>query len=123
MAKLMYENLTYQLRGIFFRVYNELGSGLSETIYHRAIIKELDRLKIPSKAEKTVEIKFQDEKIGLQKLDLLVDNKVIIEIKSASNLHHAYKKQILSYLKATGLRVGLLVNFGTSPIQIRRYVN
>lgn len=100
-----------------------MGPGLSEVVYQRSIIKELSRLEIPFEAEKSVEIIFKNEKVGLQRLDLLIDGKIIVEIKSASNLHHLFKKQILSYLKATKYKVGLLVNFGSDPIKIVRYVN
>ncbi len=119
----LYQDLTYKLRGIFFEVYNELGPGLSEIVYQRAIVKELVESEIPFKEEVRVIIKYKEEKIGLQKIDLLIDNKVIVEIKATEKMHPLFEMQTRAYLKATGYKLALLVNFGGEKIIIKRYVN
>ena len=102
------EDLTYKIRGAIFAVYKELGPGLLESIYEAALVYEL-------------------RKRGLcveQKIDLLVENKVIVELKSVSELKDVYFKQLLTYLRITNKRVGLLVNFNTNDItqSIKRVV-
>lgn len=119
----LYENLTYKLRGIFFEVYNKIGPGLSEKIYQRAIIQELIDQKIFYEIEKIVNIKYKDLDIGKQRLDLVVDDKIIIEIKAVDNMHPLFEKQTLAYLKASGYKLALLVNFGGDRIIIKRYIN
>lgn len=119
----LYEKETYLLRGIFFKVYNTLGPGLSEKIYQRAICKELDKSKIPYNIEKLVNIYYENEKIGANKLDLLIDNKIIIEIKSTEKMHPIFINQTIGYLKSTGLKLALLVNFGCAKLVIKRFIN
>lgn len=119
----IYQDLTYKLRGIFFEVYNKLGPGLPEKIYQRAIIQELKTQKISYETEKIVNIKYKNIKVGQQRLDLVVDDKIIIEIKATDNMHSLFTKQTLAYLKASGYRLALLVNFGGDKIIIKRYIH
>jgi GxxExxY protein len=119
----LYQDLTYKLRGIFFEVYNQLGPGLSENIYQRAVIQELQNQKIPYETEKVVNINYKNVKVGQQRLDLVVDDKIIIEIKAVDNMHSLFIRQTIAYLKASNHKLALLVNFGGDKIIIRRYVN
>ncbi|MCL5795642.1 MAG: GxxExxY protein [Patescibacteria group bacterium] len=119
----LYEKETYILRGIFFKVYNALGPGLNERIYQRAICKELTKLKIPHDVEKQVNIYYEKEKIGSNKLDLLVNNKIIIEIKSTEHNDSKWLNQTIGYLKSTGYKLALLVNFGGQKLIIKRFIN
>ena len=119
----LYEELTYKLRGIFFEVYNQLGPGLPEKIYQRAIIQELNSQKSSFETEKVVNIKYKNIKVGQQNLDLVVDGQIIIEIKATDNMHPLFTKQTIAYLKASGYKLALLVNFGGNKIIIKRYVN
>jgi len=119
----LYQDLTYKLRGIFFEAYNQLGPGLSEKIYQRAVIQELKNQKIPYETEKVISIEYKNVKIGHQRLDLVIDGKIIIEIKAADNMHSLFEKQTVAYLKASNYKLALLVNFGGNKIAIKRYVN
>lgn len=119
----LYEEITYKLRGIFFEVYNQLGPGLPEKIYQRSIIQELKIQKIFYETEKVILVKYKDVKVGQQRLDLVIENKIIIEIKATDNMHPLFEKQTLAYLKASGYKLALLVNFGGNKIIIKRYVN
>jgi len=119
----LYKELTYKLRGIFFEVYNQLGPGLSEKIYQRAVIQELQSQEILYESEKVVNINYKKVKVGQQRLDLVVDDKIIIEIKAVDNMHSLFTKQTIAYLKASNYKLALLVNFGGDRITIKRYVN
>lgn len=119
----LYEEITYQLRGIFFEVYNKLGPGLPEKVYQKAVIQELKNQKILYETEKVITIKYKDVKVGQQRLDLVVDDKIIIEIKATDNMHSLFEKQTIAYLKVSDYKLALLVNFGGSKLIIKRYIN
>jgi GxxExxY protein len=123
MSEYLYQDLTYKLRGIFFEVYNQLGPGLPEKIYQKAIIQELKIQKISYETEKNIIVKYKDIEAGNQRLDLLIDDKIIIEIKATDNMHSLFEKQTLAYLKSSGYKLALLVNFGGDKIFIKRYIN
>lgn len=120
---LLYEDLSYKLRGMFFKIYNELGPGFKEDLYVRAMIKLLDETNIPYAREKQFKINFKDRQIGATQIDLVIDGKIIIEVKATEINNSLFEKQMLSYLKSTGLRLGFVVNFGTSKLYIKRYIN
>lgn len=118
----LYQELTYKLRGIFFEVYNHIGPGLPERIYHRAVIRELKDSNIGFETEKTISIKYKDSYVGKQRLDLIIDNKVIVEIKATNFTHPLFDKQTLAYLKATDYKLALLVNFGGDKLIVKRFI-
>lgn len=120
---LLYENLSYRLRGIFFKVYNELGPGFKEEVYTKAVLKLLDENNICYEREKQFGINFRDQQIGATRLDLVVDKKIIVEIKATDLNNSLFEKQLLSYLKNTNLLLGFLVNFGMEKLYIKRYAN
>ena len=115
---LMTENeLSYKIRGAIFKVYNELGPGLLETIYEQVLAFELKLLGLHIKTQ--LALPFQYAAMTFDsgfRLDILVEEKVIIELKSVENLHEVHHKQLLTYLKLTGLKLGILVNFNTANI-------
>jgi len=123
----MTENdLSFKIRGAIFKVYNTLGPGLFESVYESALYYELT--KIDLKAERQVEITIPYEEIILDvgfKIDLLVENKVIIELKSVEHLASIHYKQTINYLKLTNKKLGILVNFNTVNIlnDIKRIAN
>lgn len=120
---LLYEELSYILRGIFFETYNELGPGFKEDVYVRALLKLLDEKNILYEKEKQFKINFKNVQVGITQIDLVVDNKIIIEVKATNINNSVFEKQILSYLKSTGLSLGFLVNFGMEKLYIRRFIN
>ena len=123
MGKLLYEELSYQIRGALLEVYNTLGPGFREETYKKATLAELRRRKMKVSREVEVRIKFKGEEIDTYRLDIVVDDKVILELKAVDELHPRHRAQLLSYLKASGLRLGFLVNFGSDSIQIIRVIN
>lgn len=118
--------LTYEIRGAFFDVYNELGSGLLESVYEEALDFELQErgLEVARQVEVPIIYKGNELKTPLR-LDLLVNNQVIVELKSVEEMKPVFAKQLLTYLKLMDKRVGLLVNFNTSNLResIKRIVN
>lgn len=118
--------LTYEIRGAIFDVYNELGPGLLESVYEEAMTFELKErgLEVARQVEVPVIYKGNELKTPLR-LDLLVNNQVIVELKSVEEMKPVFAKQLLTYLKLLDKRVGLLVNFNTSNLResIKRIVN
>ena len=118
--------LTYEIRGAIFDVYNELGPGLLESVYEEALAFELQSrgLEISRQVEVPIIYKGNVLKTPLR-LDLLVNNQVVVELKSVEEMRPVFAKQLLTYLKLMDLRVGLLVNFNTSNLRenIKRIVN
>ena len=118
--KLLHKQLTYKLIGILYRIHSKLGYGFPEKIYQRAIEIELDKESIPYKTQKEFKVEYGGEDIGRFRLDLIVDNKVIIELKAVERLPKVYREQLISQLKASPYEVGLLVNFGSAKLEYIR---
>lgn len=115
--------LTEQIIACCFKVHNELGPGFNERIYHKALKIALKEDNLKYEIEKEFAIFFEDKKVGSLRLDLIVEDKVIVEVKAfTGNMPDVFKYQILSYLKVSNLKVGLLVNFGSKSCQVKRYM-
>ncbi|KPJ63637.1 MAG: GxxExxY protein [Syntrophobacter sp. DG_60] len=110
-----YEELTEKIIKIFYRVYNKLGYGFLEKVYENAMMIEFKKVGIPAVSQSAIKVFYRGEVIGEYYADILVDNKVIVEIKAAKRLAKENEAQLLNYLKATNVEVGLLLNFGTKP--------
>ncbi len=110
-----YKELTEMIIKVFYRVYNKLGYGFLEKVYENAMMKELKREKIPAISQSAIKVVYEDEIIGEYFADILVDNKVIVEIKAAKSLAIENEAQLLNYLKATDIEIGLLLNYGPKP--------
>lgn len=114
----MTENdISYIIRGAIYNVYNNLGAGLLESVYVAALKYELEKHNLDVKTEVPVPVIYEDVKLELGfRLDILVNNKVIIEVKSVENIAEVHHKQVLTYLKLTNLKLAILVNFNTDDI-------
>lgn len=121
-SKLVYKELTAKIIQAFFEVHNTLGPGYLESIYQNALKIELERIGLQCMTERVVEIFYRNKKVGEHRIDLVVNGKVIIELKAVSGFHPVHQAQVISYLKATGLRVALLVNFGKDKVVYKRFV-
>ena len=116
-----HKELTEKIIRIFYRAYNTLGYGFLEKIYENAMIIEFRREGIPAVAQSPIKVLYKNELVGEYYADILVDEKVIVEIKATRTLALEHEAQLLNYLKATDIEVGLLLNFGPKP-QIKRKV-
>lgn len=114
----MTENeISYKIRGAIFKVYNELGPGLLESIYEAALCYQLKKEGLNVQNQVPIDVIFDGVILPVSyRLDILVENKVIIELKSVETLSNVFFKQLLTYLKITKLRLGILVNFNTDDI-------
>jgi len=110
-----YKELTQKIIKIFYRVYNNLGYGFLEKVYENAMMIEFKKEGIFAVAQFGIKVFYEGEVIGEYYADILVDNKVIVEIKAAKHLVEENEAQLLNYLKATDIEVGLLLNFGIKP--------
>jgi GxxExxY protein len=123
----MLENeISYKIRGAIFNVYKEFGPGLFESVYVAALGVELKNQGLNCEYEVPISVDYQGEQLGLGfRIDILVNKKVIIEVKSVENLAEVHHKQILTYLKLTNIKLGILVNFNEENINdgIHRKVN
>jgi GxxExxY protein len=113
--KLIEERLTHSAIGAFFEVYNTLGYGFLEHLYVRGMEQELRARGHRVAREVGVRVMYKEINLGIQRLDLIVDEKLVIEAKASSELHQAASRQLYNYLRATNLRVGLLLHFGPEP--------
>jgi GxxExxY protein len=112
MAKLLEAELTQSIIGAFFEVYNNLGFGFLEHIYVMALERELIARGHYVDREVAVRVMYKGEKLANQRIDMVVDRRVIVETKSTLELHKAARRQVFNYLRATNLEVGLLLHFG-----------
>ena len=115
------ERLTHLIIGAFFRVYNRLGYGFLEHVYAAALERELVGLGLLVGREYWVRIYYDGLELCQQRLDFVVDDKVVVELKSTAELHRAAPRQLLTYLRATNLEVGLLLHFGPDAKFYRLY--
>ena len=121
--KVIYKELSFEIIKACFEVHNILGPGYSEKIYEEAVSKELRDRGIGYERQKLIEVYYKSEKIGEYRLDIVVENKIILELKAVSELNDIFEVQLLSYLKATGMKLGILVNFGGMKVEYKRVVN
>jgi GxxExxY protein len=121
--KVIHPELSYQIMKIAFEVHNQLGPGFSEEFYERAIVIELENQNIPYERQKVIQVFYKGKVLGTYRLDLVIDGKIILELKAVSALNDTFKQQTLSYLKATGLKLGLLINFGAARVESVWIVN
>jgi GxxExxY protein len=112
---LIEEAVTRSIIGAFYRVYNKLGFGFLEGLYVAALERELNARGHDVGREVGVRVMYDGIELGLQRLDLIVDHRVVVEAKSTSQLHRHATRQVYNYLRATHLEVGLLLHFGPEP--------
>ena len=121
--KWLYTGLTQEVIGAAMEVHRELGSGFLEYVYEEALCYELNLRKISFERQKELDIYYNDLLIPRKyKPDLIVDDKVIVELKATLGLTEIEEAQLLNYLKATKIRVGLLLNFGKKSLEVKRRI-
>ncbi len=123
MEEYLYEDLTHKIIGAAFEVYKELGYGFLEKIYERALIHELKSRELEVENQKSIKVFYKGQPVGDYVADLWVDQKVIVELKAEKEMNSKHEAQLINYLKATNLKVGLLINFGQNKCQPKRIVN
>lgn len=113
--ELLHEELTEKIIGVYYKVYNTLGYGFLEKVYHNAMIIALRKEGLSVESQVKIDVFFERERVGEYFADLVVDGLVIIELKAAETLCEEHEAQLTNYLRATDKEVGLLFNFGKAP--------
>jgi GxxExxY protein len=116
---LEHRELTEQIIGIFYEVYNELGPGFLESVYAKAMAVALQQAGLTVEREKPIAVHFRNTLVGDFWADIVVNGQAICELKASPSIHRVYEAQLLNYLRASDIEVGLLLNFGPKP-QSRR---
>ncbi len=115
-------DLTEKIIGCAFGVYNTLGSGFLESVYHKSLHIELDKSGLVSEVQKPVKVYYDNQQVGEFIADIIVNNSVVVELKAIQKLNKVHEVQLVNYLRATGIPVGLLINFGEEKIEVKRKV-
>lgn len=117
------DSITEQIIGCSFEVHRELGPGFNERIYDNALRLLFDRKGLQYEIEKEFEVSYLNKRIGSFRADIVVEGEIVVEVKSlAGNIPAIFEHQLVSYLKASVLHVGLLINFGNKSCQVKRVV-
>lgn len=115
--------LTEKIIGGAMRVHKALGPGLLEGLYQKALAAELRKIDLEIQRERVFPVYYRGVHIGEQRLDLIVDGRVVLELKALEGLAQVHRAQLLTYLRVSGLPIGLLVNFGSEFLQVKRVLN
>lgn len=115
MANLLHKSITDAILKVYYEVYNELGYGFLEKVYQNAMYFELKSLGYKVEAQKQIKVYFKKQLVGEYYSDLLVEDKVIVELKATELIMNVHLAKIMNYLKATPIEVGMLLNFGEEP--------
>jgi GxxExxY protein len=120
---LEHETLTEKIIGCAIEVHKRLGPGFLESIYENALIIELQRQKLHIEQQREVIIKYDSVEVGRHRLDLIVDNTIVVELKAVKNIEDIHFAIVKSYLKALGKEHGLLINFSKPVLEIKRVIH
>ena len=121
MVEYKHKELTSEIINAAHTVHNELGYGFLEKVYHKSLFIEPSKRGYSVEFEKPIEVRYDNQVVGEFSADLLVEDKVVVEVKAAGKYANVFEAQLLNYLKAMGLEVGLIINFGPS-VEVKRMV-
>lgn len=119
----LHQDITKKIIRCFYNVYNKLGFGFLEKVYENALCYELKKTNLSCFSQYPVDVYYEDLKVGKYFADIIVENKVIIELKADAAICPQHEAQLVNYLKATDIEVGLLLNFGQEPKVVRKIFN
>jgi len=116
------DEITYRINGAVYEVNRVLGAGFLEKVYERSLVIELKKLGFDVQSQVPIPVFYKNSLVGDYFADIVVDNQVILELKAVKQLDKSHEAQLLNYLKATKFKVGLLVNFSSENVKIKRFV-
>ena len=123
MNEFLYKELSYKIIGLAMEVHRELGPGFLEKVYENALMVLFEDNNINVKQQEKIKIKFRNKIIGDYIADIIVEDLIILELKSSKSINPIYKAQLSNYLKATNKKVGIILNFGKRSLEVERVVN
>jgi len=118
-----YNSITEQIIGCAYQVSNCLGPGFLEKVYENALCHEIRKANLEFMQQQPIRVMYEDIVVGEYYADLLVQNEVVVELKAVKNLNTSHFAQCMNYLKGSGKKIGLLINFGSAKVEIRRVIN
>lgn len=120
---MIFPELTYKIRGIAYDIFNNVIGDWNENVYEEIFLNSLKDNALKVEQQIVFEIFYKDKRVGLYRTDLIVEDKIILELKVVSEIFALHKAQVISYLKVTGLPLGLLINFGSAKLSINTFPN
>ncbi len=117
-----YEKLTETIIGCAYKVFNKMGYGFLESVYEKCLLIELEKAGLTAETQKPLTVHYEDQIVGEFITDIIVEDKIIVELKSVRIIIRAHEIQLVNYLVATGKEVGLILNFAEDKVQIKRKV-
>jgi GxxExxY protein len=117
-----HEDITRKVIGCAYRVYNAMGFGFLESVYEKCLLIELKKAGLRVQTQVSIPVKYEGQSVGDFTADMVVEDRVIVELKSLQRLIKAHEIQLVNYLVATGIPVGLLINFGENKVDVKRKV-
>jgi len=123
MGQIIYKELSYEIVGAAMEVHKVLGPGFLEKVYQKALAHELTLRGIPFEEYKHLTVRYKGVVVGNYEADIVIDDKIILELKAVQDIHPKHKAQTQNYLTATGFKLGIILNFGAASLQYKRAVN
>jgi len=117
-----HKELTKKIIAAAYHVYNKMGFGFLESVYEKCLLIELGKIGLKTESQKPIIVEYENEVVGEFKADILVEDTVILELKSVRQITRAHEVQLVNYLVATGKQVGLILNFGEQKVEVKRKV-
>lgn len=117
-----YKELTEKIIGCSYRVYNRMGFGFLESVYEKCMLIELRKAGLNAESQKSITVRYENEIVGEFVADIIVNDTIILELKSVRQIINAHEVQLVNYLVATGKTVGLVINFGERKVEIKRKI-
>jgi GxxExxY protein len=121
--KIAFDELSNKIINLAIRVHKKLGPGFMESIYENALRVDLRKENIKFEQQKGIKVYYEGEEVGIHRIDLIIEDKIIVELKTVKEFEDIHIAQVISYLKATGLKIGLLLNFAKYTLKIKRIIN
>ncbi len=119
---LQYQELTEKIIGCAYTVFNKMGSGFLESVYEKCLMIELKKAGLKAEEQRPILVYYEGELVGEFIADIVVEDKIILELKSVQRIAKIHEVQLVNYLNATGMEVGLLLNFGEKKVEVKRKV-
>ncbi len=121
-SDILFKELSYSIIGVCFKVHSKLGCGLPEHCYEKSLLVEFNKLDIPTSHQQCFQVYYNDEHVGHFFTDIIVNDQIILELKSTDSITSNHQSQLLTYLRSSGLKVGYVINFGISSVQYKRLI-